>query len=238
VFVSIFTYYIQGKGFPYQAFPVIIICFIAVSFSIDSLLNKSKNNPWIKGITFGMVSFLIFKNLTLNHYSTELLPHLFGNTDRLSYLDTNYHPKDSPDIEVSESLGQWLEQALPAEETIHVWGMENYIYTLAKRQFPTRHHFHFFLYAKLDNNPELFKWQQQLHKEFLSEISTNQPAIFIETHYAGMKEERYLTVQSVSQFTPIKNWLKTNYRLEQSIDRLDIWIRNDLNLPPFNPPKL
>ncbi|MCY4045858.1 MAG: hypothetical protein OXE99_12340 [Cellvibrionales bacterium] len=231
--VSIFTYYIQGKGFPYQAFPVIVSGFIVLSIALDYLVTQSNNKWWLKSLTLCILAFLLIKNLAFNHYSTALLPYLLGKSDRITYLDKHYHPKDSPDTHIAEAIGRWLDKELSQQETIHIWGMENYIYTLANRSFPTRHHFHFFLYANLDDHPTLSTWQDSLHQAFIETISAKKPAVFIEAHYGGNKDDRYLTVQSVSQFPPIYNWLETNYRLAKQIDRLDIWVRKDLNLPPL-----
>lgn len=217
---SLFCYFVQKKGFPYHAMPWIVLSVLFVSIALVHLLKQGKV---LHFMATAMISFILAKQLLLSIYAQQLLPVALGLKDRNEYLAKYYKPDDSPHPIDSEKTAIWIQQHVPKDKTIVVWGMENQIYALSKRRFFERHHFSFFLDANIQNKSNLKTWQQGLQTQYLQKLQQSPPEAFI---FTFLGSDRKLSSQSINHVPELKAFIKAHYQKAESYGRVDIYQLN------------
>lgn len=218
IFVSLFSFYLQRKGYAYHLTPWITCSFIFVSLSIRSILSKLRLQ-----LAVILIMLYLLPTILLSTYTTKLLPEFFGITPRSAYLKDNFKPIYSALPSVSEEIAIWINQNTAVDDKIYVWGMENQLYSLSKRLFVSRHHFNVILAADLSADPILHAWQSQERAIFLKTLKETLPAVFIVAHDLKKPHSRKSSDTGIHLVKGLPEFIENNYRIETQKDRFDVF---------------
>lgn len=227
VVTSLFCYFIQQKGYPYQAIPWIICALMFAAYALKTLFSHQGKHLVItlaKGVASVTLIYIFIKSSLLGHYTTQLVPAAFAAQARDEYLANYYAPNDQPHPIVSEHVANWIKRHTATDDPIYVWGMENQIYALANRPFASRHHFNYLLFADLESHNELHSWQKTLRQEYLTALKNNPPRVYIETFYVGDASNRHMSLQDIRNIPQLSEFVRNRYDKVAQIDRLDVHV--------------
>ena len=185
---SLFTYFIQGKGFVYHAAPWQICIIMIAGSGLAWAWGKNKNTgkqklssdlllPCILTVILGVV---FFRAMFMTRYINVDVPAWSGSLDRDIYLENHFRISDSiPLPSENERLAAWIKTNSQDDDLILVWGLECQIYVLSDRLYATNAPFDVILSSLSLEGSKAEKWQMEMREQFIVSLREQQPKFIV-----------------------------------------------------------
>lgn len=215
---------LQGKVILYHLLPLLPPLSIASAVGVHALAGRLRLVGWRALALAATVCAAIIWLSNIPGLYRDVQPVIGGGERALrDYWDNGPFGHDDYQTKDNLALADYLKsQTLPCER-VFIWGYEPGVYFLSGRLMVSR-----FLY----NFPMFTAYYRQSYRdEFMANISASPPVAFVVEHEdrtPHVSVHNHDSAEVLEQFTALKAFLDSKYRLRDRVARFDVYFRRDI----------